>query len=152
MSDALAGNMNSKKDNHNTKYLPKISETAAVQKQKIAKKEPSSMIVRPQRDIPTGNAVAPQDELADNQQIVELFPTFDSNDDIPDNDILNILTQIEQENKDLPVTGGQMNSKNQNKTINVTNVSNTANVYCHPLMPTMYFPNSNVTINYHFSK
>ena len=152
MSDALAGNMNSKKDNQNTEHFPKMSETAAVPKQKIAKKEPSSTIVRQQVDIPTGNAITPQDEPAENQQIVELFPTFDSNDDIPDDDILNILTQIEQENKHLPVTSGQMKSKNQNKTINVTNVSSIANVNRHPLMPTMYFPNSNVTINYHFSK
>ena len=80
--------------------------------------------------------------------------TFDTNNDfviedidIPDDQIADILTEIENENTSLVPQ-----SKPQENIVNVSNVSNVKNVNMplkSNLMPTMYFPNSNVTINYH---
>ena len=39
---------------------------------------------------------------------------------------------------------------NQCKSITVSNVSNVANVTRNPMMPHMFFSNSNVTVNYNF--
>ena len=67
--------------------------------------------------------------------------------DIPDDQIMDIITQIENENREM--IQDKLPEK-RNQIVNVSNVSNIANVNCRPLMPSMYFPNSNVTINYHF--
>ena len=63
--------------------------------------------------------------------------------DFTDNQIVDILTQIENTNTNIvPVS--------QNNEVKTINVSNVANVNKHPMVPSMYFPNSTVTINYHF--
>ena len=80
---------------------------------------------------------------------MDLFSTFDDDEDLPDDAILDVLTQIENENSSLVTYD---NKENASKTINVNTLSNVSNVGRHPMMPTMYFPNSTVTINYNISK
>ena len=88
-------------------------------------------------------------------------------DDTPDFQLVDILTQIEKENKPLYVnntkTAATVDTNNQGisnkstnqittttaKTINISNVSNVMNRT--QFVPSMYFPHSNVTINYHFN-
>ena len=84
-------------------------------------------------------------------------PTFEVSEiDIPDQQIMDILTQIENENKDLTetpqpqMTYQDTSTINKNSIVNVSNVSNVATVQRRPLMPSMYFPHSNVNIHYHF--
>ena len=81
----------------------------------------------------------------------ELFPDLIEDDDIPNDELLKVITQIENENQsimekkdatDVPAIASPKNAK----TINVANISN---VNCTPLLPTMYFPNLTVTINYY---
>ena len=87
--------------------------------------------------------------------IIDSFP----DDDMSNDEIIQVLTQIENENKDLvPAENNTeknvaltMPDQNQGKTFNFSTISNVANVNRHPLMPTMYFPNSNVMINYNFT-
>ena len=113
----------------------------------------STIITAPQDSSINSN----QNELAQ----FDLFPDFDQDNDIPNDDILQVLSQIEDANKELfPVTNNKENSavalpqpkSDSNKTINFSNVSNVANVNRMPMMPTMYFPHSNVNIHYHFNK
>ena len=62
-------------------------------------------------------------------------------DAIPNDALVNILTQIEEENKNVPQAA--------TSTVNVQqNVSNQINYM--PTLLGLYFPNSNVTINYQF--
>ena len=101
--------------------------------------------------------------INDNTVNFDLFPDFDQDNDIPNDQILQVLSQIEDENKDLfPITNKENSSitvpdpqpqAESNKTINFSNISNVcANVNCTQMMPTMYFANSNVNIHYHFNK
>ena len=82
----------------------------------------------------------------DNQQNVPLIPTWD---DIPDDFLINTLTQIEKENL-------QVNQQETNVTVTKESATKTVNYSSNqnklPNLPPMYFPNSNVTINYHFHK
>ena len=82
------------------------------------------------------------------EPIWELFPIFDHHDDIPDAEILYVLTQIENTNQDLAMKSND----NQPKPINLSNVSNVAHITRNPMMPTRYFPSSTIAINYNFSK
>ena len=106
------------------------------------------------------NQAVSSDKLDDTDQSLinfELFPDFE------DADLVKVLTQIENENKDLvpqqeknvqlQAIGKLPNDdkqRNQAKTINYSAVANISNR--NPMMPNMYFPNSNVTINYNFNK
>ena len=64
--------------------------------------------------------------------------------------LIDILTQTETENKDVQHHTDRQETPKQNSVVNISNVANIANVNQRPIMPTMYLPNSNVTINYHF--
>ena len=128
----------------------------------------SPLLDTPERKVP--KIVLPLQEQNINtlQNINETVqePVFEINDgfddDIPNEEILKVLTQIENENRELttsncttnetPVSTELVQKQDNSKTINVSNVSTVANVNRYPLMPHMYFPNSNVTINYNFSK
>ena len=68
---------------------------------------------------------------------------LDMVDEIPDDQILEVLTQIEEENK------SYLEEMQKPKEVNINNV---ANVRKGPLVPTMYFLNSNENIHYHFHK
>ena len=82
----------------------------------------------------------------------ELFPDFE------DDDLVKVLTQIEEEYE---VNANVDNQQKQNqalvpkekssKTINYS-ATNISNVNHTPVLPHMYFPHSNVTINYNISK
>ena len=98
------------------------------------------------------NEDEPVCQSGDKGQALELFPNFDHDDDIPDDEILNILTQIESENKEIAGRPQEDTTKNVNNTINFANIANVSQMTRQPLLPAMYFPNSNVTINYNFSK
>ena len=87
---------------------------------------------------------------------LELFPDFTEDDDIPNDELLKVLTQIESENQGLINNAAPQNVQvtpeaKTPKTINYS--SSVANIHNRtPLMPAMYFPNSNVMINYNFGK
>ena len=95
------------------------------------------------------------DNSDDKQQPVpdEIFPEFE------DEDLVKVLTQIEKENELLKVPQ-QEGNENQvaipnatsPKTLNFSSVANISNVNWTPMLLTMYFPHSNVTINYNFPK
>ena len=87
----------------------------------------------------------------DKPPALELFPTFDEDNNIPDNAILEVLTQIGNTTSGI-VTNKTQRKAEEPKMINVSSVSNVDNVNHHPMMPQMYFRNSSVTINYNFSK
>ena len=80
-------------------------------------------------------------------QILPLMPNFD-NGNIPDDQIVQILTQIEKENADMTtVSVAKVTETNvTSKTFSYSNIN------CPPLMPAMYFPNSTVTVNYNFKQ
>ena len=80
--------------------------------------------------------------------ISEIFQFEDEGLDTPD--VLDIVTQIEKENAQLvPKTNQNLAGPSTPKTINVSNVNNFQQKLRN-MVPTMHFPHSNVTINYHF--
>ena len=86
----------------------------------------------------------------------EVFPDFE------DEDLVKILMQIENENKNNENSGDkaqentlevQVQQQKGPKTINYSsNIAKIANVNQVPMMTHMYFLHSNVTINYNFQK
>ena len=127
MSDALSSTLHKKKTS---------TPTATVTK--------ADLPVQPQPEVKKENNENP---LQDDQ-----FPDID----IPEDQFLAILTQIEKENAvaeekpdDRSVTNdGTNNRKSANQVLAVSQVNQQNN----RMMPQMYFPNSNVTINYHIHK
>ena len=119
----------------------------------------------PTEDPAIVNVLENQDNTFEN---LNAFPVV--NNDIPDFELVDILTQIEKENdpnanKQLALTQVQTveqtvttlksdenvaNPMSTGKTINFSNVSNVMNRM--PLLPTMYFPNSMVNIHYYFKE
>ena len=71
----------------------------------------------------------------------ELFPDFDADDDIPNDQILDVLTQIEKENSIVNNQNVLIPAKSAvpaaPKTFNFSNVSNISNIQRPPIMPTM---------------
>ena len=130
MSDALASNFAK-----NNAKNPKTAPTSTI-------------------EYDTEDKIAERNENSDTPEInFELFPDFE------DDELVNVLTQIENENKDLlPVADKQLQivqqvkekSPKTPKTVNFNSVANISNR--NPMMPHMYFPNSNVTINYNFKQ
>ena len=106
---------------------------------KMKKIKPTSTITKPQEINP--------EILPENAQLVELFPTFDDENDIPDEEIINVLTQIEESNRAVQ----PQQNENSDLIQNTINVANVANVNRAPMLPQKYFPNSTVTINYNFA-
>ena len=101
----------------------------------------------------------PQNVQSDqpDMMLFEIFPDFE------DEDLVKVITQIESENSNLQDSDDKQShdevvlqtgkGQKEQKTINYSsNVANIANVNRAPLLPTMYFPHSNVTINYNISK
>ena len=71
--------------------------------------------------------------------------------EIPDNQIMDILTQIGKENQpNIPPQQEVTPAVSNANVLNVSNVSNIANVAKNPFIPPMYISNSSVTINYNF--
>ena len=75
--------------------------------------------------------------------------------ELPDNQIIDILTQIKKENEQFTKAPTQPENPNIPNTsvpnlLNVSNVSNVANVAKNQMVPPMYFSNSTVTINYNY--
>ena len=133
ISDALASTMNTDRGNEKGKITK--SPKKALAPVSIATKNQEAKIVQPNFAV-------------DNPPIMDIFPTFEQDDDIPDDEILDVLTQIENNNAEFVPTIAE----NTPKTVNVSAVSNIANVTRNPMMmPRMYFPHSNVTIHYNFS-
>ena len=132
ISDALATTLHGKNDQNQAK---------------VTESEKAEVPTTPQSNI---MSMTSEHQSIDIPPVLDLFPDFKADDDIPDEQILDVLTQIEQENSNmlLPVDKQPKNSK----TINIKSVSNVATVNRHPMMPAMYFPNSNVMINYNFHK
>ena len=104
----------------------------------------------PQDNFPTINMdhLLPQEnmEIAENQKqnSAKLPPTFELmpfEDDEDDDFLLQYLHENPSENALVPVT----------KAVNITTSNNTM-ATSMPIVPKMFFPNSNVTINYNFSK
>ena len=102
---------------------------------------PKKQKIQEEKNITEGAA---KPDINENQFPVEEI-------DLPDDTLLDILTLIENENKIVECPNNQQEAPKQNSVVNVSNVANIANVNRRPLMPTMYFPNSNVTINCHFT-
>ena len=85
--------------------------------------------------------------------LFDLLADFQEDDDISNEEILKVLTQMQNETS--VVTATQKMTKaaqNTGKTINFSNVSNVANVNKLLFMAGMFFPNSSITINYNFNK
>ena len=80
----------------------------------------------------------------------DLSDIFGIDDPIETPEVLDIVSQIEKENAQIvPVTSVQPTTPPTPKTINVSNVQNVQQKLRN-MVPTMHFPHSNVTINYHF--
>ena len=79
-----------------------------------------------------------------------LSDIFGIDDPIETPEVLDIVSQIEKKNAQIiPVTSIQPTTPTTPKTINVSNVQNVQQKLRN-MVPTMHFPHSNVTINYHF--
>ena len=121
-----------------------LQENQEKEQQKLPKKQPTSTVSVP--DQKTNCDIIPP-----NPEFVEIMPGFDDQNEIDDEKIMKVLTQIEDSNSAL-IPQQKENSDQVSNTINVSNISNVANVSRqHPMLSQMYFPNSNVTINYNFS-
>ena len=100
---------------------------------KRSKTESTSTLTSPS----SNNATEPNFDLTNAElktiNSEDLSDIFQFDDEIEMPQVLDILTQIEKENESLQVT-----KASPQKTTNVS------------LVPTMHFPHSNVTINYHF--
>ena len=113
-----------------------------------------------QRTLPTATVTKPQDSTHDVKNNIPNFELqeLDDFDTIDDNALQELMIEFEnksdqttRENQDLNILAPQMSAiARQNHQIN-TQV-NTFNQMPFPRMPSMYFPNSNVTINYNFGK
>ena len=109
--------------------------------------------------------------LSKNPNIEDTLPEdfklvpIDNFDTIDDDLLANLIyeTDTEQRNSDKKTQTGDLNvalattPNHQNilkptQNINTINNVTTNNTKCSPFLPQMYFPNSNVTINYHFHK
>ena len=114
-----------------------------------------------QNQLPTENATIPLDKH--NFELVDLFPNMD--EDIPDDNFLEAIQKIENKNQKLQPLTKTGNKENSNQIVlsphglaqhtAVTTTNSVTSNYIqnvHPAMtvPQMYFPHSNVTINYHF--
>ena len=116
---------------------------------KKQKKEGQETVTSPHQNAADKRDV--QDETLDSY---EIFPDFE------DADLVQVLTQIEKENEQVEVPKEENTNKNvaiqqqkSPKTINYSSMlTNISNVNRMPHLPQMYFPNSNVTINYNFAK
>ena len=116
---------------------------------KIAKKNINSTITSPQEGQHTATMSVPKPTL----QMFEIFPDFE------DDNLVKLLTQIEQENETINTPADKQNENEVaikenkgSKTINYSALTNISNINRNPILPHMYFPNSNVTINYNFPK
>ena len=130
MSDALAS---------------KMGENTA----KKQKKEVSSTVSAPPKSV---------DQDYNSMITFELFPDFE------DADLVKVLTEIENESqsKEMPEnTKDDQQKENQvaikspktPKTVNFSSsIANISNVSRTPMLPHMYFPHSNVTINYNINQ
>ena len=78
-------------------------------------------------------------------QLVNMFPDMDK-DPLNDDHFLEAIQKIERENKLIPV---QNPPNAAAKTITSNYIQN---VNPHFPMPHMFFPNSNVTVNYNFNQ
>ena len=112
------------------------------------------------------NNFNPQEVQMPNTESFNLVPVFPDMDDDPleSDNLLEIINKIEKENAHL-VPNVQISPKKPvvpvNKTPELTKVmqhqnmnynSVVQNVNRHVPFPSMFFPNSNVTINYNFNK
>ena len=139
MSDALAKSL-----------IPEDNVTAEKKRKKevtLTKTEPTildDITVKPEENPPNFELANAELETINNNDLSDIF-AFD--DEIESPDILSIVSQIEQENANMPPP--IPNVPKAPKTINVSNVQNIQH-RLRNMLPTMHFPNSNVTINYHF--
>ena len=129
VSDALASNLINEEPQNKVAKIDKspLKATAAVYVPEHKVQEAPQLEIKYPTDTPSSNN----------------FPLFPDFDDIPDDLLINTLTQIEKEN--VQIMPNQMNVTKESATTSI-------NFNRPPQMPHMYFPNSNVTINYHFHK
>lgn len=108
--------------------------------------------------VPDAQQLNPDIQLPENMEAFEI-----EEDELQGDQLIEILEKIEKENQHLfPNQNNQLVPQNENPTpkpavlhpsVNVANVANIANVQQHfnkEKLPLMYFPGSNVTINYNF--
>ena len=104
-------------------------------------------------DASATSLIPPKCQVADPHQLPKngdnnLFPIDEL--EILDDQIVDILTQIEQEHNQMTV---QEQPKERQNVLNVSNISNVQNAFSSnkpSVVPAMYFRNStNITINYH---
>ena len=127
-----------------------ITEEAPNKIAKITPPTPSNTICLQNQDTAnTQSADQLQIEYPQDNQNQENVPLFPAWDDIPDDFLINTLTQIEKENVHVAQseTNVTLTKESAMKTVNYSNIHNK-----FPNPPPMYFPHSNVTINYHFHK
>ena len=138
------------------KRLVEEVETSEIAEQPEPKKKktiPTSTVSVPTENQNVVNAVnAPVVQIDEPMPLVVPNENQENNldmvDEIPDDQILEVLTQIEKENK------SYLEEMQKPKEVNLSysNINNIINVRKGPMMPTMYSPNSNVNIHYHFDK
>ena len=129
MANALADSINPKK--------MRVAETVSRPDAQI----PVTINMEQLKDITNTNTEQKTDTLPPNFQLVP-FDTESDDDDI-------LMRYLDNQNFDnmLP----QLTKTTSNTNSQMTKTSNTL-TNTMPIMPKMYFPNSNVTINYNFSK
>ena len=114
----------------------------------------SSKFVEPEQKKKVETVSVPPPKEKDDVLALKIFPDFE------DDELVKVLTQIEKENKQLSHSADKQKDNQVKiakvksaKTINYSaSVANISNVNCTPMMPHMYFPHSNVTIDYNFPK
>ena len=138
VSEALASNLIDEPNNKVARLSPKRKKSTAM----MAIPQEVPAVKTPQNDNPEQLALEYPGYEENKTGDFELFPNFD---DISDDMLVNTLTQIEKENAQV-VQPNVIVTKESATTLNVSSVQNI------PKLPTMYFPHSSVTINYHFHK
>lgn len=145
MSEYLADNM-----------LPKKAKADPTQKFTF-KSKAAETISKPPEQNPEPKPEPPEAVAVQDQQQPAVEFAIEPLDDAPPDDILiNFLNAFEQPaNNEVALPQAPQNvlqpvgnNNSNNKTMNIQSVQQ---VTPNKIVPAMYFPNSNVTINYHFS-
>ena len=137
MFDALAENLVQTQDK-NDEMQPKRMKT-----------EDTATVSAPSMQEPTFDLGLAELRTIDKSDLNDIFT---ESSEIESPDILDIITQIEQENKEVEQNQQDKQvvpSTTCGKTINVSNIQNVQQMIPANLLPNMIFPHSNVTINYH---
>ena len=118
-----------------------FADSPPIPMQEIQNKNPPKPVTQRQDEYSTVGPVANEPYF----DIVNLFPNMEDEEDLNDNNLLAAIEKIESENSQLQAPTPRSTVSN---TINSNYIQN---VNRSMLTPHMFYPHSNVTINYNFN-